>query len=441
MTSPLPAAILIEPSVVNASAASFPQRFVLYGALGLLLFGPLAFGVTDPWSILVLESGSALLFGMWTVGQMHAGILCIRISRLFFPMLAFASLVAIQILGGGTVSKEKTFSMSMLFVSYALLSFLIAQSLRHTQQVRRTARVICCYGSAVAIFALVQGLTSVGKIYWLFTPHFGGWIYGPYVNHNHYAGLMEMLIPVPLVAFLSPHTSTRNRWLAGVAAALMGSSILLSGSRGGMISFALELVLLVLTLLWQRAARNVIVGVAVITCVIVGLFLWIGTSQMTERLSSIRSAANVEIASSTRLAIDRDGLRMFAQRPVLGWGFGTFPVVYPQFRSFYTDLYVDHAHNDYIQMLVEMGAAGLASALWFLTVAFAGAVRKIRHYRFHTNGLVGLACLLGMTGILAHSLVDFNLEIPANAALFFSLCTVAAAETRFGLHHVRSRMT
>ena len=358
MTSPMAAAILIEPSAASAPSVGFPERFVFYGTLGLLLFGPLAFGATDPWSVLVLESGTALLFGMWAVGQLRTGTLCIRISRLFFPMTAFALLVAIQIPGSRTASKEKTFFMAMLLVSYALLSFLIVQSLRHTQQVRRTARVIGCYGSAIAIFALVQGLTSEGKIYWRFTPHFGGWTYGPYVNHNHYAGLMEMLTPIPLVAFLSPHTSAHNRWLAGGAAALMGGSILLSGSRGGMISFALELALLIFILFWQRASRNIIASVAALACVIVGLFLWIGSSQLTERLSSIRSAANNEISSGTRLAIDRDGLRMFAQRPTLGWGLGTFPVVYPQFRSFYTDLYVDHAHNDYIQMLVEMGAAG-----------------------------------------------------------------------------------
>jgi O-antigen ligase len=441
MTSPIPAAVLIEPSAVSASSVGFSQRYVLYGTLGLLLFGPLAFGGTDPWSILVLQSGSALLFAMWAVGQLRSGTLCIRVSRLFFPMTAFALLVAIQILGARTASREKTFSMAMLFVCYALLSFLIVQSLRCASQVRKMAWVVCCYGSAVAIFALVQGLTAEGKIYWHFTPHFGGWTYGSYVNHNHYAGLMEMLTPIALVAFLSPYISTRNRWLAGAAAALMGGSILLSGSRGGMISLALELLLLVFILLWQRAARNVIVGVAAIVCVIVGLFLWIGDSQLTERLSSIRSATTSEISSGTRLALDRDGLRMFAQRPALGWGLGTFPVVYPQFRSFYTDLYVDHAHNDYIQLLVETGALGFVSTLWFLAIALSGAVKKIRHYSFHTSGLVGLACLLGITGILAHSFVDFNLEIPANAALFFSLCTVAAAETKFGLHHVRSRIT
>ena len=440
MTSPLPPAMVIEPARVNPPAVSSLHQLILYGTVGLLLFGPLAVGATDPWSIFVLQSGSASLFAIWAVGQICAGALETRISRSFFPMLAFALLIAIQLFGGRTASKEKTFSMAMLFASYALLSFLIFQTLRHTHQVRRIARVICCYGAAMAIFAIIQGLTSEGKIYWLFTPRFSGWIYGPYVNHNHYAGLMEMLTPVPLVVFLSPHTSSRNRWLAGCAAALMGSSVLLSGSRGGMISSALELTLLVVILLWQRAHRNVIAGVGVLACAMVVVFLWIGSSQLTQRLSSIRKTADNAISSGTRLDMDRDGLTMLAQRPLLGWGFGTFPVVYPQFRSFYTDLYVDHAHNDYIQLLVETGIVGFACALWFLAIALAGAMRKVGHCGLHTNGLVGLACLLGIAGILAHSFVDFNLEVPANAALFFSLCTVAAARTRFGLHHVGSHI-
>src|ERR1700729_3924330 len=144
MTSPMPAAILIEPSAVSATAVSPFQRFVFYGTLGLLLFGPLAFGATDPWSILVLESGAALLFSMWTVGQIRVGTLCIRSSRLFFPMLSFALLIAIQIFGDRTASKEKTLSVAMLFVSYALLSFLIVQSLRQASEVRKAAQVICC---------------------------------------------------------------------------------------------------------------------------------------------------------------------------------------------------------------------------------------------------------------------------------------------------------
>jgi O-antigen ligase len=134
---------------------------------------------------------------------------------------------------------------------------------------------------------------------------------------------------------------------------------------------------------------------------------------------------------------------MFEHKPVLGWGLGTFAEVYPQFRSFYTDFFVDQAHNDYLQLLVEMGVLGFATMLWFLVTVYRRATRKLKNWTVDTNGAISLAAMLGVAGILVHSLLDFNLQIPANAALFYVLCTVAALEPRFGLtrrtHHRTGR--
>jgi O-antigen ligase len=116
---------------------------------------------------------------------------------------------------------------------------------------------------------------------------------------------------------------------------------------------------------------------------------------------------------------------------VLGWGLGTFADVYPQYRSFYTAFYIDEAHNDYLQLLIEMGAAGFFTMIWFLWVVFRAANRKLRHWSSDINGAVALAALLGIVGILVHSLVDFNLQVPANAMIFYVLCVVAAMEARF----------
>src|SRR5206468_11881625 len=128
-----------------------------------------------------------------------------------------------------------------LHVAYGCVCFLITQTLTRTTQVRRIATLLTGYGVCVAMFAVLQSLSSNGKIYWLRTPRFGGWIYGPYVNHNHYAGLMEMLTPIPLVFAFSKYASGWMRWLAAAAAAFIGSTIFLSGSRGGMAAFSLQM--------------------------------------------------------------------------------------------------------------------------------------------------------------------------------------------------------
>jgi putative inorganic carbon (hco3(-)) transporter len=112
---------------------------------------------------------------------------------------------------------------------------------------------------------------------------------------------------------------------------------------------------------------------------------------------------------------------------MLGWGLGTFPTVYPSYRSFYTNLFVNEAHNDYAQLLVETGLVGFGLMLWFLVRLYRSVSPTSRRWEFKWDGAVSLAALLGCTGLLLHSLVDFNLQIPANAALFYVLCGLAAS--------------
>jgi O-antigen ligase len=173
----------------------------------------------------------------------------------------------------------------------------------------------------------------------------------------------------------------------------------------------------------------------------VGLLTWLGGGELTNRLASIHSEARTELAGGARIDIARDSWRMFQRKPVLGWGLGVFPTVYPQYRSFYTDMFVNEAHDDYVQLLVEMGLLGFAAMLWFLILTYRRASKKLEHWTQDANGSLALAAMLGVTGILVHSFVDFNLQIPANAALFYVLCVLAAMEPRFssGRHRRRNR--
>jgi O-antigen ligase len=152
-----------------------------------------------------------------------------------------------------------------------------------------------------------------------------------------------------------------------------------------------------------------------------------GGNELTRRLISIHSEAREEINGGVRLSIDRDCLRMLIKRPFLGWGLGAFPIVYPQFRSFYTTFFVNHAHNDYLQLLVETGLAGFSIAVWFLVLMFRQAATKLKNWTENASGAMTVAALLGCVGILVHSFLDFNLQIPANAALFYVLCAIAAS--------------
>jgi len=407
--------------------AVLAERILLFGILGLLLFGPLAFGAVEPWSIFVIEAGSAFLFILWLARQALKAEFKIRRNPLFYPMGFFGLLIAFQLAFHVSAYPHATMSLVFLYASYGMLCFLASQTLLRGSQARQAAGIFSLYGAAVACFALIQGISSNGKLYWLRQPRMGGWIYGPYVNHNHYAGLMEMLAPIPLVLSLTQLAPARVRNLAAAAAAVMVGTIFLSGSRGGMFAIIVELLILSLFLVKQKRGLRDAIGLGVFLAIVAGLLLWIGGSDLSQRIATV-GPSHPELSADIRVDINRDGWRMFLVRPILGWGLGTFPTVYPEFRSFYTNFFVNEAHNDYLQLLVEMGLLGFATMVWFMVTLYRNAIKKIGNWSVEINGAVTLACLVGLTGILVHSAVDFNLQIPGNAALFYLLCTIAASE-------------
>ena len=433
MTSPLPLSQLPVELPVPLSVRS-PHSRILFSVVGILMFCPLAFGAVGAWGRFILQAASVIVLFGWSIDQIRSSEVSLRWNPLFPPMIAFAGLMCIQLLPGVSAYWHATLSQLLLYVSYGILCFLLVQTLTRSRDVRMLSTAVAIYGPAMALFAVLQNLSAPNKLYWLKAPRFGGWIYGPYVNHNHYAGLMEMLIPVPLVFAFSHFGNLRKRWIAASAAAFMAATIFLSGSRGGMIAFAVEIAIFLALVFRERQKQNAMLLLGGFLVISLAMIAWTGAREVKARIATLASDKHSDLASDIRLQIDRDILSMTKQRPIMGWGQGTFADVYPRFRSFYADAVVNAAHNDFLQVFTETGILGCGIMLWFLAITLRNALRKSAKWTSNLNGTVAVAALLGISGILVHSLVDFNIQIPANAALFYSLCTVAAMEPRFKTH-------
>src|ERR1700693_4398092 len=112
---------------------------LLYGIFGLLLFGPVAFGAVEPWSIFLMEAGSAALFLLWIGKQSLEGEIKIRWNPLFLPMSAFGLLVVVQLVFRRSAYPHDTASLAVLYFSYAVLCFLAGQALLKSSQARTLA--------------------------------------------------------------------------------------------------------------------------------------------------------------------------------------------------------------------------------------------------------------------------------------------------------------
>ena len=244
---------------------------LLYGTFGLLMFGPIAFGAVEPWSMFVLEVGAAFLTLLWLAKQWLDSVVDIRWNPLFLPMAGFGLLILLQMVFRISAYPHDTLSGALLYGAYGMLCFLAGQTVVRSAQARQLAIVLALYGSLMAALALLQGIAPNGKLYWVRTPRLGGWIYGSYVNHNHYAGLMELLVPIPLVISLTRLAHEKERIAAGIAAAVMTGTIFLSGSRGGMLAILVECAVLGVLLARQKKGIRIAIGIGAFALVLVEL--------------------------------------------------------------------------------------------------------------------------------------------------------------------------
>jgi O-antigen ligase len=408
-----------RPSRTSMPAERLYSPLYLISFCAVLMFGVLAFGAAAIWANSILEIGAALLFTVLVVHKICISGLRAKWNPLYAPAIGFAAVGAAQVAFNLTAYRYATLLVCLQYLSYAALLFVATQLAGDLGSSKNLVLGFTVFGSAVALLAICQYLSSAPKIYWLHWPGTGTDFFGTYVNRDHYAGLMEMLTPFALVLSLSRLIHGGQRMLAGFAAIIMAGSIVLTLSRGGVISLVAEL----LFLFWitSRVQRESLVR----NRLLLGLGLTLaflafaGSSTKWTHLGDVRETFRWDVL--------KDSLRMFAHKPILGWGLGTFDIVYPAYRSFYTTLYVNAAHNDYLQVLIETGILGFSCVLWFGSVLYRTGLKGLRHWNQSWRGALQLSALVGCTGLLVHSALDFNLQVPGNAAFFYAFCALATS--------------
>lgn len=426
MTAAASATVRIHNFTSQSPAGNLVSRTVF---LSLLSAGVLAFGATEPWSLLMMQLGGVAVLLAW-IGTSRP----IRTTKLglgLVLLMLFGVLVVFQIAlhrSAYNYASEK----AILATGVPLMCFILGKQLLDSEESRSHFSLWAqVFGGLLAAFAIVQAFAGNGKIYWLRTTDVLSF-FGPYANRNHYAGLLEMLLPFTLVS-AALESRQGKRSLSAFAAALMLASVFLSGSRTGMVIVLFEVAVVLVLALINDLQRLRISSAVLIPCA-VALVIWIAGDAALARLSTLRHLPT-DADAVNRWQIARDSFQLIRARPIMGWGFGTFSTVYPRVSTVFTDSIVNAGHDDYLQLLVETGIAGTSLILAFLWVVFR---RGLAHVRSHCESAVA-AALLGCAGLLLHSFGDFNLQISANAAIFFALCGLICAST--GSNQVRPRRT
>jgi O-antigen ligase len=418
------------------------MRLLRFGICALVVFAVAAHGSVEDWARAVFETGAALLLLAWALWIYFTQEEQIVFSPLLPPLAAFSLVVCCQWIFHRTASSYNTRMELLLVLSDLILLFLAVQAFRTLQDWRGFVWFGMVFGFLTCIFSILQHLTFNGKLYWFREMHYGGIPFGPYVNRNHFAGFVELILPLALVPLVLGRVR-RERWpVVGLFAVVPIGALFLSVSRGGIVSFGVELAILALVMIRQRTAgKQLFAGAAVLLMALL-LVSWLGVGQLLQRFSSFQS---LEATSGKRASMRRDTWQIFLQHPIAGTGLGTLQIVYPPYESLYDGKIVNHTHNDYLEALAETGILGGICCAWFLGVLFSESLKRLRQGNNSFAGTLQLSGLVACAGFLVHSLVDFNLHIPSNAFLFFLMAHLATTEIQTvasepGHHRSRRRI-
>jgi O-antigen ligase/tetratricopeptide (TPR) repeat protein len=364
-------------------------------------------------------------------------------------------------------------------IAYACLFFLVLfYPLRSYPQpggerrfFRRLLMVILITGLTIACIGLLERALWNGAILWFYVPYDWGQprpdldprAVGPFVNPNHFAAYLNLILPLALVGalfrtFLCRRSASQEplRFFCLVAASVLICAIALSLSRGGWLGalIAASMVIgLALAALWRgrpgrRESRLEVPGafyVISVLCIVVITTVYTAPSLPTA-VDARLEATMSEPDFSSRLGYWRDSMTMIRDFPALGVGLGSFQDLFARYQSPpWAPYSVREAHNDYVELAAEAGVVGLGLALWFFLVASVRIYRGLR--TVHPEALPVVAALIaGLAAIAVQEVFEFALQIPGNAVLFtillaatLRLCGAARGEG-YEKSHVASRV-
>lgn len=440
-----------------------------------LIFAPLSFGTTEKWSffLLMLFAGLSFLFFIFSASKDKNDLYKVPGTGIFFAGLLYVVLQLIKLPGSVVkfLSPNAFELRNILFegisvlqlslnveggiitlcqlVTFYLVFYLSIQFFSDYKKIKKTIYIISIFAGLLAISSILQFVMTTDRVLWFRYVPVNSMAFGPYVNHNHYAGLMEMLLPLVIALYYSYKPSIggitlREKILSfferdfayvyilfGFFSCVIMVSVFMSLSRGGSFSMIASLIFFYLFIKTFFKKRRIGLSAVFIVLLVLAGISWFGWSKLDSRFG--RTIHQFENQNITRLTFWKDTAEIIKDFPLTGTGAGSFEQIYPFYQSFISKSIIGHAHNDFMELYSDFGMLGVMIAFFFLfkvlTYIFKNLKKRKEKYVIYT------ACggLAGLFAVFIHSIVDFNFQIPGNAYIFFLILgvCVSLSHTRF----------
>lgn len=390
--------------------------------IGVVIFSTWVYGAVELWAQMVLQLTIILLTATCLFISIRNERLEIIKTPVDLPILIFITIIGVSY--GVSVYPYVSRIQVFKVIIYTFLFFIVIHTINTRERLVCLVTGIVLFGVIYAVAGMIVGknnlfgmkLFSSGRYNISFT----------FPNHSHFAGFLELMVWLSLALGFVHRGAKRTLFVCFTI--YMATAIAFSLSRGGFLGFLGGLCFFSITSLISRKTQKhiQIIGVFFVTLIAVGC--WLGAEPFIRRIETLADPLS---ADRTRILVWQKTIEMIKDHPIIGTGIGTFPFVFPKYQpNSLSQVYVNHAHNDYLELASETGIVGFLSILITMALLFYGVLKKIIHSRSRTYQAIGIGSLSGCFSLLVHSFGDFNFHIPSNAILFVVCAGIAIACAR-----------
>ncbi len=410
---------------------------ILALVLAILVFAPLAMGAVGAWEFLVVQGLIVGVMCLWGLRiAVTPGI------KLFWPPLCWAVLIfsfyAVARYLTADIEYVARFEMIQTLL-YAFLFFAVVNNLvsRDCSQIVSFALIFLAVG--ISCYAVLQFITHSSRVWNEISPY-PGRATGTYISPNNFSCFLELTMPVTLAFLLAGRVKALTRVFLCYALAVMGAALAVTFSRGGWVAAGAGIITVLLILLWHPKHR--LAAFIVLVALSAGLAVFV-TNYLSHSIGYIKRVESLEYGDKINLEFRaemwRAAERMWADHFWFGAGPAHYDYRFRQYRPENVQVRPDRAHNDYLNLLADWGTTGgLIVAVGILAFG-AGLARTWKAVRPDERELgrgmsnrfafyVGASAAL--LALAVHSIVDFNLHIPANALIGVIFLAFLAGQLR-----------
>ena len=412
------------------------ERGILALVLAILVLGPLATGAVRPLPFLIIQGLTLGVLVLW-----GARLWLDPRPRLLWPPICWAVAAFTLYAIGRYLTADIEYVARQELIHILVYAFLFLAVLNNLYG-QETTQVIACtlvfLAMAISFYAIYQFLTHSTRV-WNVTVRADLGASGTYISRNHLGGFLEMLLPLGLAYTLVSRLKPVVKVFLGYASLVILTGIAATVSRGAYASTGLAMILFFGVLLLHRKYRLPSLVLLVVLLAAGAYFLPKSFPVRARFTRTLEGAGQIE--ADTRYLLWRAAAQVWHENVWWGVGPGHYDYRFRQFRPMEVQLRPGWAHNDYLNALAEWGIAGtgLVASAWFLlglgvlkTWPFVrGSPRDLGPDRGSNKFALVIGASIGLAAILAHSVVDFNMHIPANAILAIALMALLSSHLRF----------